>query len=184
MVTVTAKRWHTVQGLPELQAQLRELGATMAARVLATAARKAFMPVIEAARARAPTANESTGATGITKESIKIRVIRPKSGDTVVQVGLRIARSAEAAGLVRASRGVVKRRDASWRWHFVEFGTVHQAARPFIRPAMDENAQQVIDELKKELVKGINKVLRKSAKSASRAVRSVPSIKDFMGGTK
>jgi HK97 gp10 family phage protein len=146
-----------VHGLKDLQMQLEELrDVELAAKTLASAARKAFKPVLEAAQSRAPV------DTGVLRDSIKIAVKKPKNGDAVVVVGLRIAKDKTAAA--RTGR---KNADASWRWHFVELGTRFQGSRPFLRPALDGNAQAVVEALKTELAKGIQRVVRKRARAAA-----------------
>lgn len=145
-----------VHGLDALKAQLEELGAEAAGKELARAARKAFEPVLAAAQARAPI------DTGLLRDSIKLAVVRPRGGDAVVQVGLRIAPSKGAAKLGRRTIS------AHWRWHFVELGTSKMAAKPFLRPALDGNAQQVLDTLRVELLKGIERALKRQRKNAAR----------------
>jgi histone H3/H4 len=50
--------------------------------------------------------------------------------------------------------------------HLVEFGTVHSAAKPFLRPAVDESAQAAIDKLAENLWKGIAREAEKLATKA------------------
>jgi HK97 gp10 family phage protein len=142
-----------LEGLEAVQEQLKELEAVAAARALARAARKAFAPVLEEARARAPV------DTRLLRDHISIATVRPKGGAAVVRVGLK----------VRAVRGAQKlgRKTASphWRWHFVEVGTVKMAAKPFMRPALDGNAQRVVDLLKAELVTSIGRALKRQRRA-------------------
>ena len=50
--------------------------------------------------------------------------------------------------------------------HFVEFGTVKQAAQPYLRPAWEANKQKVLDDLSTNLWKEIEKsVARKRKKT-------------------
>jgi HK97 gp10 family phage protein len=46
----------------------------------------------------------------------------------------------------------------------VEFGTVNMPAEPFLRPALEENQTQAIDEMKRRLIAGIDKATKKAAK--------------------
>ena len=67
----------------------------------------------------------------------------------------------------RAEAGIVmatKKKAPGWRWHFEEFGTSKQRARPFIRPAFDENQQNVIDRFVKKIKERIAKELAKAGK--------------------
>jgi HK97 gp10 family phage protein len=148
-----------VRGLKDLQQQLLELGAELAQKTLAKAARKAFLPVLNAAIAKVPV------DTGLTRDNIKITVAKPKKGDSVVVVGLRIAK---AAPRQRADGSMAKSPD--FRWHFIELGVAAHgiAARPFLRPALDENADQVVSSLKEELEKAISQALKKRAGGRSK----------------
>jgi HK97 gp10 family phage protein len=46
-------------------------------------------------------------------------------------------------------------------WRFIEFGTSRQRARPFLRPALDENKDLVTDVMRARLEKGIDRQIRK-----------------------
>lgn len=144
-----------VQGLNALQAQLLELGAETGAKVLRTAARKAFVPVFDAAHRLALPSMDS----GALMDAITLVVVKPKAGDVVTAVGLKIS-----AKISRRAAHTLAHRNPARRWHFIEFGTVHMAAQPFLRPAMDANAQVVVDILKQELVKGIRRATKRKAR--------------------
>lgn len=141
-----------LEGLEGLQAQLAELEAVAAARALRRAARVALAPVLETARQLVPV------DTGLTRDHITITSEKGGDGDTVVRVGLK----------VKAFKGAAKfgRKTASphWRWRFVELGTVKMAAHPFFRPAMDQNAARVVDLFRDEMLKGIERALKRQRK--------------------
>ncbi len=139
-----------VQGLSALQEQLVELGAELGRKALAQAARKAFKPVLENAKQLAP---RDTGALA---ESLRLAVVKPKGGDTVIAVGIRVA------AVKGASRDAMP---PARRWHFIELGTVKLAAHPFLRPALDANASRVLDDLKRELAKSIQRAIKKKGAS-------------------
>ena len=44
-------------------------------------------------------------------------------------------------------------------WRFVEFGTKYVAARPFMRPAFDQNTQTATDATAVELSAGLDRLL-------------------------
>jgi HK97 gp10 family phage protein len=136
-----------VDGLKALQGQLLEFGAVTAAKALGKAARKAFKPVLDAAIAGAPVDS------GDLRASLKITVSKPKSGESVVVVGLRFARMPPRPGSMQPAR----------RWHFAEFGTAFQRAKPFVRPALDANAPLVTELLAREINAQIAKLRRKSS---------------------
>lgn len=147
-------------GLKELQAQLMGLGAQLAGKTLAIAARKAFKPVLETARALVPVDS------GELRDSLKVAVVKPKGGnDLVVSVGILIGkgRGSRQARLAAAAfgEGQSKRLPAARRWHFIELGTSDFAPHPFLRPALDRNANAVVAALKVELAKEIARAVRK-----------------------
>jgi HK97 gp10 family phage protein len=141
-----------VRGLDVLKARFATLKAETAAEVVAQAARKAFEPVLAAARSGAPV------DTGLLRDSLKLQVVRPKGGGAVVQVGLKVT---SGPGSQKPGR---KALPPSRRWHFVEFGTRKMAAHPFLRPALESNAQAVLDILRGELAKGIARAVRQGSK--------------------
>jgi HK97 gp10 family phage protein len=138
-----------VSGLDALQQQLIEIGVELGVKALAQAARKAFKPVLDAAKSLVPTDSAAL------RDSIKLSVKKPGSGDSVVVVGIRIGSGPKGSKDLPPAR----------RWHFVEFGTAHMAAHPFLRPAFDQNQSRVLEDLKTELVKSIQRAIAKKAKS-------------------
>lgn len=146
------------QGLKDLEEELVALGANEGRKVLTQASRRAFAPVLEAARAAVPVDS------GLTRDNLAIVTQKPKSGESVVNVGLQ----------VRKAKGSRQRKDGRratsphWRWHFIEGGTSTQAARPFLRPALDANAESVVGSLRGELRRAIDRVLKKRKKEGLR----------------
>lgn len=144
-----------IKGLEVLKAQLNELrDVQLAGKILARAARRAFKPVLDAAKAMAP---KDTGALA---DSLTISAKRPKGGDSVVVVGIKIGagRSKQAAVAAAAfGEGQLKTLPPARRWHFIELGTSKLPAHPFLRPALDSNSQAVLDALVRELREGIKR---------------------------
>lgn len=135
-----------VSGFDSLNEKLMQLKAEFAVKALAQAARKAFMPVLLAAKENVPIWS------GALRDAIKITVTKPKEGDAVVVVGLFISsKSAYDTGELPPSR----------RWHFIELGTAKLAAHPYLRPALDGKAPEVLDQLKTELAKSIARAVKK-----------------------
>lgn len=148
-------------GLDALQAQLVALGKEAGAKALAQAAREAFKPVLADAKALVPV------NTGSLRDALRLSVVKPKGDDgPAVVVGVVVG-----AGSKDAAGGKLIGRDElppARRWHFIELGTAFQAAHPFLRPALRANAAAVLDKLKVEIAKSIQKVLRKRAKAAAK----------------
>lgn len=146
-------------GLSDLQAQLEDLGTELGVKALAQAARKAFQPVLDAAKAMAP------AYSGALRASLKLKVAKPKGADdTVVVVGIKIS-----GGPKDSSGGALLGKEElppARRWHFIELGTAKMAAHPFLRPALDANASAVLDLLKVEIANSIEKALKKRARAA------------------
>ncbi len=154
-----------LKGVAELQDQLTEiLGVELGVKALAVAARKAFAPVLETAKSLVPVDS------GALRDSLKLTVKKNGGGDTVIMVGLKIsgparpkgidAIAAKYAGHFGGGEGLKPAR----RWHWIELGTAKRSAHPFLRPALDQNAQEVLDLLRTELAAQIEKALRKRAK--------------------
>lgn len=143
-----------ISGLAELQAQLQGLGRELGRKTLASAARKAFAPVVDSARAKAP-----KGDSGQLRDALRLQVVMPKGEGAAVVAGLRVAKM-PPGGRRRWKVG------PEIYWRFVEMGTAKMAARPFARPALDSNASRVVETLKEELAKAIARALRKKAKNS------------------
>lgn len=142
-----------VTGLDSINAQLAELGVELGAKTLASAARRAFKPVFDAAQRLVP---QDTGAL---REAIRLTVTKQAGGDTVVAVGLVVAGPKRGS---KSAKGV----GPGIYWRFIELGTAKLAAHPFFRPALDMNAAGVIELLKEECAKGIERALRKQSRQA------------------
>jgi len=147
-----------IRGMDKLLEQLDQLKAQLAVKALAAGARAAFKPVLDAAKRLAPR------DTGELADSIKLRIEKPNEGDAVIKVGLMIGKSTKvrqaraAAAAFGESQG--KKVPAARRWHFIELGTSHQAAHPFLRPALEQNQDEVLRILSDEIRKQIRKVAK------------------------
>ena len=147
----------TIRGIGELNAKLTALGSELAAKALAQAARKAFKPVLDDAKRLVP---RDTGALA---DSLLLAVVR-KNDDTLA-VGIKIGRGrgSKQARIAAAAFGEAQDDGLppARRWHFIELGTSRTPAHPYLRPALDANAAEVIELLKKELRVSIEKALAK-----------------------
>lgn len=144
------------EGLKDLEKQLVALGANEGRKVLTRAARNAFAPVLEAAKQNAPV------DTGLLRDNIVIVTQKPKEGDGVVLVGLRVKKSKETRQSKTGKARKPGYQSPHWRWHFAEL------KHPFMRPALDANADTVVGNLRGELAKAIARVLKKRAKEGVR----------------
>lgn len=158
-----------IKGLKQLRDKLMALGGVASVKVLTSAARKSMKIVAEEARTLCP---EDTGAL---KKSIRLAAVKPRRGTVVASVGIVVtARKVREeipipeVGMVSVSEKI----DASWRWHFTEFGTSHSSAKPFLRPAFDKHKEAVIAECKDVLSKAINRAVRQAARKAAKGGNS------------
>lgn len=134
-----------VAGFAELERALRKLPEEVAGRVLNSALRKAGAPMADTARSLAPRSDDP-GAKGHMADSIKLRALKVVS-DHDVEVALWLGPDT-----------------GHFYGQFHEFGTVHQSARPFLRPAWDAHKDKALDVFGRELGAAIERAARKLAK--------------------
>lgn len=143
-----------VKGLKELEAQIKSLGTELAGKALTQAGREAFKPVLEAAKAMAP---EDSGEL---RSSLRLGTAKLKGGGVAVGVVIGGGARAKQAKVAAAAFGE-RHFPAARRWHFAEFGTSKHSARPFLRPAMDSQAEGTVERLKPALQKAIARAVKK-----------------------
>ena len=129
-------------GGPELQAALRELGGAVASRLGDNAVRAGARVLANEVKVRAPVQTGGRVQGGRLKKSIKVSTQRQK-------------RSGEAIAAVVSDVFYAK---------FVEFGTAHASANPFMRPAMDTAGQAVLERINTNLWNGIQREAAKLRK--------------------
>lgn len=140
-----------VSGLDAIHAQLLQLQAETAAKVLVASAKKAFLPVLWSARGKVPVDS------GSLRDSLKIAVAKSDEGDLICSVGITIGKK---------EGGKPGELAPSTRWHFIELGTVKIPATPYLRPALDENASGVVEILKDELTKRIARAVKAASRGS------------------
>ena len=152
----------SLRGLEGLRDQLAAVEAELAAKALGAALREAFKPVLATAKALAPKWS------GALADSLVIAATRPTSGDLVVAAGIKIGSSklSKQAAMAAAvfGEGQSAELPPARRWHWIELGTIKMAAHPFLRPALDANAQAVLDSLKELLRKKIEQALKRKGR--------------------
>ena len=120
-----------------LNQRLKELNEKIGKAAVRKAARKAMTPVRDQVQANAP-------FDASTQHHIKNNVAlvtKWRGNDFYARVGIR--------------GGAKKNPDTPFYFRMVEFGTKHQPARPFMQPALEGNAQEILDTLAEELKKAI-----------------------------
>lgn len=135
-----------LKGFAELETKLREFGPKVTASGIRTSAYAGASIVRGAAKTYVPV------DTGALRESISV-FRRRTSGPNVATyaVGLRDVKK-------RKTKTVVK---APFYGRFVELGTSKMRARPFLRPAIYNNVEKVIDAMKSRMAKAIETAARK-----------------------
>lgn len=80
-----------------------------------------------------------------------------RTGDMHFSVGVR--GGAKKGGKAKKGKG-----GDTWYFRFVEFGTQHMAAQPFLRPAMEQGSADASQAFVDEYKKGIDSAIRRAAK--------------------
>jgi HK97 gp10 family phage protein len=146
----------SMDGFKELEAALKKLGPEVATKAGAEGTRKATNVMRDAVKKAAPRGDQptkrtwrnkdgsqGTGDYGRLHDNIKSRKQRSRKSHTI--------------------RYVVTTGSAFWG-RFSEFGTEHEPARPWFKPAVDQIAGKLVDALRTELGKAIDKAARKARK--------------------
>lgn len=134
-----------VSGFVELEKALLKLPQEIAGKVLSAALRKSGTPMAETGKRLAPRSDDP-GPHGHMADSIKLRTFKTES-DHDVEINLWLGPD-----------------PTHFYGIFPEFGTRHQSATPFLRPAWDQHKDEVLTILGKELWAGINRAARRLAK--------------------
>jgi HK97 gp10 family phage protein len=133
-----------VDGLAELEANLRALPEDLAKKALGMAARKAMRLL------QRRIANSAPMRTGQLKRGVRIR--SAFTGDGV------------RGGTINVSIGVVlkPKEESAFYGKFLELGTVKMNKHPFMKPEFDAGAPEVIRQFAVELDAAIERVARKA----------------------
>lgn len=127
-----------IEGLKELRAKLVSLAPELRDKELRAATAAGAKIVRDAARDLAPV------RTGLLRENI-------------IEARRRSAGFDEDYAVAVRSHG----KDKPFYWRFVEFGTVKMAAQPFLRPAFENNVQNIINAFKARLTAGLERIARR-----------------------
>lgn len=145
---------YKLTGFAELEkALVEELPKATAKNVLKRAGIAAMKPVEERARQLAPVDD------GQLRDSITTKQARAKRQRGSVKF--------DASSGVEIVTGPTGRQEGG-NAAFQEFGTVNMPANPFMRPAIDSSAQEVIADVRKELEAQIEKARKRIARKAAR----------------
>lgn len=161
-----------VRGMKETLAGLEGLSKAAARGVLERVLKKAAKPTMNHARSNAPE------RTGELKQSIKMEVTRQSAGKAAFaramaggasrQEAGQAARAANRAAAGKGASASVKVRAAAPHGVFAEYGTLHHPAQPFMRPALDANADAAVKIVGTEMGIEIEKSAKRAAARAAR----------------
>ena len=136
----------TFSGGADLAANLTLLQDKVRKKVMRSAA-VAGAAVVKK-RAKEIAKSKGINDTGATIRNIAGKVEKSSNPDYVqINIGVRHGRPKKGA----------KNQDDPFYWHFNEFGTSKQAARPFMRPAFEESKEKVLEVVAEKLRAGIEK---------------------------
>ena len=134
-----------VQGLTNLGERMRNLSEDMNKKIARSATGAAASVVKKAAERKAPVDTGNLKRNIIAKRIPPARTQHTSEHIVTVRKG-KLTEKQKGSGLQDAFY-------ASW----VEFGTAKMAARPFLRPAFDQNIQAAIDAMKKKIEQRLDK---------------------------
>lgn len=145
-----------VSGFRELEKTLKAMGPEVATKAGNEGLRKATNVMRDAVKARAPAGDQPTKRTWRNKDGSQGSA---DYGRLRQNIRTRKQRSKRAHTL----RYIVTTGKAFWG-RFSEFGTEHEPARPWFKPAIDQVAAEVSKAIKTELAKAIERAARKARK--------------------
>ena len=148
-----AKTTIKIEGLAELKDALRELPDATAKNVMRRVLKRAAEPIAEHMRSLVPTASgdlkESIAVSTTLSRSQKRKAQKEGPNDVEVYVG-------PGAGA------------QSHYSHLVEFGSSHQGAQPYARPAWDAEYRKALEGIKADLAAEIKKTADRAARKAAK----------------
>lgn len=151
-----------LKGFDEVQKKLEALTSQQAKKAYIAAARTSMNATRKKARNKAKTFDDPKTPNQIWKNIIT-KVNAKRYPTIFVRVGIKggarqYVNDKRNRRLGRVGKEYEHGGDMYY-WRFLEFGTSHASAKPFMRPAMDN--QQITDAFKTGLEKAIEKALKK-----------------------
>jgi len=154
-----------IEGLRELTKALNDLPDRVAKNGLRAAVYAGAKVIRTEARQRAPVAESPVRPgqpkAGTLRRAIIMKHLREQSGQHRQTFAITVRRG-------RKYRNQGKKKNSSqdaWYWHFIEFGTVKMAARPFLRPALESKRVQAVTAIKDKLAERIRQEVTRLATS-------------------
>lgn len=149
-----------LEGFAEFEQQLREMaegfrGDLVARNTLTPAAKAAMGSVLESAKARAPVGDKPRDAKNPIhmRDTIRLDSRIPNNKDKMSEY---VNETDAVIAVVSVKKSAVSLAN--------EFGTSKMSANPFLRPALEQNADTVLTELKSQLAVRIPEYAKKLAR--------------------
>ena len=149
-----------LEGFAEFEQQLREMaegfrGDLVARNTLVPAAKAAMGSVLDSAKSRAPVGDKPRDANNPIhmRDTIRLDARIPSGRDKMSQY---VNETDAAIAVVSVKKSAVSLAN--------EFGTSKMPAHPFLRPALQENSDAVLTELKSQLAVRIPEYAKKLAR--------------------
>lgn len=143
-----------ITGLDEVQAKLKQLGNKRKAKNAANRASRKAMNIIKKAAVQNAKAIDDKDSPEKIWKNIVTKPGKTKGYDSVM---MKVGVKGGAKKRFMASPGKPNSGGDTFYWRFDEFGTSTQSARPFLRPAMNNN----IDAVKAEFTRAYSAELDK-----------------------
>jgi HK97 gp10 family phage protein len=138
-----------IQGLDGVLKKMRSLAPKLQKKGLTAALRKGARIVVKAARA---------GYAGIDDPDTKSNIGKAITSRADTKGGKRAGGAMVKVGVAGGARPKPGTEDEG-HWRFVEFGKEGVPARPFLRPALENNVAQVTEEIVTQLNVQIDKII-------------------------
>lgn len=152
-------------GLEDLRAKLKEISKDMQFKGGRFALRKSAQVIRDKARENASRVDDSKTPEDIAKNITErwSGRLNTRTGDLGFRIGvLGGAKGAAVASGEIAGKGKANPGGDTFYWRFLEFGTQHISARPFMRPAMTDSIQPATAEFIKQYDKAVDRAIRRA----------------------
>lgn len=171
-----------ITGLEELRTTLQGVSYDTQRKGGRYALRKAAQVIRDKARQNASRLDDPATAEDISKNIVERWDGRrfKRTGDLAFRIGVLggAKQYANTKANVRAGRaGDTYKTDGdktnpggdTFYWRFLEFGTEHSAAQPFMRPAAEESVNQVVNTFVTEFDRHVERAIKRHAKKGTQA---------------
>lgn len=149
-----------LQGVDGVVSKMRGLAPKLQRSGLKKAARRAMNIVRDSAKAKAKSLDDPETAEKIWKNIVTQD--SPKEGTQVGGVVMRVGVRGGAGSNQHSKSASGNPGGDTRHWRYIEFGTEHNPAAPFMRPALSENVGPVTDRFATELNSEIDAALREA----------------------